>query len=78
MPENAANCRIHIPNAYNGVSVKINDAPAQDLLFRPFILPCPDSKHLKLELTTYATYANFMEMYPREFGLTDGVLIEEL
>ena len=78
LPENAGNCRIYIPNAYNGVTVRINDAPAQDLLFRPFALPCPNSKQLKLELTTYATYANFMELYPREFGLTDGILLEQL
>ena len=78
VPQNAGNCRIHIPNAFNGVSVKINDAPAQDLMFHPFALPCPDAKQLKLELTTYATYANFMELYPREFGLTDGILLEEI
>lgn len=78
LPQDAASYRIHIPNAFNGVTVKINGAPAQDLLFRPYTLPCPDSGHLKLELTTYATYANFMEMYPRAFGLTDGVLVEEI
>ena len=78
LPENAANCRLHIPKAFNGVSVKINDEPAKDLLFRPYALPCPASKRLKLELTTYATYGNFMEMYPREFGLTDGVFVEEI
>ena len=78
LPEHAANRRIHIPNAFNGVTVKVNDGPAKELLFRPYTIPCPDDKHLKLELTTYATYANFMEMYPREFGLTDGILIEEI
>lgn len=78
LPQHAGNYRIHIPNAFNGVSVKVNDAPAQNLLFRPYALLCPKSEHLKLELTTYATYGNFMEMYPREFGLTDGVLIEEI
>ena len=78
LPANPAAYRINIPNAFNGVSVKVNDAPAQDLLFRPYTLPCPDAQHLKLELTTYATYANFMEMYPREFGLTDGILLEEI
>ncbi|MBE6917588.1 MAG: hypothetical protein E7470_06810 [Ruminococcaceae bacterium] len=70
--------QLHIPNAYNGVSVRMNDGETQELLFRPFILPCPAGGKCKLDLTTYATYANFMELYPREFGLTDGVLIEKL
>lgn len=78
LPENPENYRIRIPNAYNGVSVKTNDEPVKDFLFRPYVLPCPNSNHLNLQLTTYATYANFMEMYPREFGLTDGVLIEKI
>lgn len=78
LPESDTNCRIHIPNAFNGVSVKINECEPVQLPFRPFVLPCPHADELKLELTTHATYANFMEMYPREFGLTDGVIIEQI
>lgn len=77
VPDDGGNYRIHIPNAYNGVSVKLDDAPAQNLLFRPYALPCSAGQH-KLEITTYATYANFMECYPREFGLTDGILLEKI
>ena len=78
VPQDGADYRIHIPNAFNGVSVKFNELPEQDLLFRPYALPCPKVDMLKMQLTTYATYANFMEMYPREIGLTDGIFIEKI
>ena len=70
--------QVRIPNALNGVSVRFNDEATVDLPFSPYVLPGPTPGKVKLDLTTHATYANFMEMYPRAFGLTDGVYIEKV
>jgi len=78
VPEDFQNYRLCVKNALNGVSVRIDNGPVQDMLYRPYVLPFQQAGRCSVTLTTYATYANFMEMYPREFGITEGVFLEKI
>ena len=78
VPEDFENYQLYVKNALNGISIQFDDGTVQDLLFRPFALPCSHAGKCKVTLTTYATYANFMEMYPREFGITEGIFLQKI
>lgn len=78
IPEDYQNYQLCIKNAFNGVSVSFDNAPETDILYRPYTVACPHSGKASLSLTTYATFANFMEMYPREFGITEGIALHKI
>ncbi|MBQ9921825.1 MAG: hypothetical protein IJO52_06540 [Clostridia bacterium] len=64
---------ILVKGAQNGISIKTGDNNT-DMMFRPYTAKCPGGKQT-IEFSTCATYGNFLEMYPREFGIADGVSI---
>lgn len=63
---------ILVKDAQNGISVKIGDNNT-DMMFRPYNVKYTCGGKQTIEFTTCATYGNFLEMYPREFGITAGV-----
>lgn len=78
VPESFDNYRLNIKNATFGVSVKVDDGEYENLIFKPYVLPIGKKGTIKLELKTCSSLANFLEMYQREFGITDGIYLEKL
>ncbi len=78
VPEDFGNYQLCVGNACNGVSVQIDDGAECDMIFRPYTTPLTKAGRTEIKLTTHATLGNFLEMYPREFGITEGVRLEKI
>ena len=77
VPADYENYSLRLVDAGNGATVKLGSSDPVNLLYRPYTVPCSAAGKQALEITSYATLANFLEMYPREFGIIGGILLEK-
>lgn len=75
VPADFCNYVISVKGAVCGAGVSVNGGEFKNVLFAPYTVECSEKGNVKISVKTHTTAANFMEMYQRDFGLTEGVEI---
>ena len=77
VPENYNEYRIAIPAACHDITIECGDLK-KTMLYSPYAADCAKSGLCRVDVTATATPANFLEMYPRAFGITGGIRLEKI